>query len=36
MALDMADRLAPLTDAEVEDLRVRAEGNTPLFELAAT
>ena len=36
MALDMADRLAPLTEAEVEDLRIRAEGNTPLFELAAT
>ena len=36
MALDMADRLAPLTEAEVEGLRIRAEGNTPLFELAAT
>ncbi len=36
MALDMADRLAPLTAAEVEDLRGRAEGNAPLFELAAT
>lgn len=36
MALDMADRLAPLTAAEVEGLRGRAEGNKPLFELAAT
>ena len=36
MALAMAARLAPLTDTEVEGLRVRAERNTPLFELAAT
>lgn len=35
LALDVADRFEPLSDGEREELRRRAQGLTPFFELAA-
>jgi aryl-alcohol dehydrogenase-like predicted oxidoreductase len=35
MALDIADRFQPITDAELADLQRRAQGLKPIFRLAA-
>lgn len=35
MALDLAEKFTPITDEEIQWLRDKAKGNTPLFRLAA-
>ncbi len=35
MALDLAEKFTPITEEEIKQLRIRAEGGRPLFKLSA-